>query len=385
MRPLCVLLAAIAWCLSTLAVCEQAWAAQPAPGSVTSTGQSGGITAYSIGEVSIYENPKPDRKTKQLGAAMTRFHNLAMQNAITNVDAPVYMIDADLSGPTARKGGLYHLFIESDPDLKTVCEVKGGISVTGTVTYGSTSRSQVDSETRELNANDRTLLEPICRGLALPLSRLRTRRGPSRPDADGLTIYDFLARQNDMVVMMIFPTEQAGRGVDLDVARYYWAGVLTLRYLPVPSNADLQSDPDAVAELSDLETGDSVHVSKQLPTGLFSGEGLNAYPIQARREFGDRIAKLDAEWVKYLSHATLTIRGERRPLMRGGQPAPFIRKFSAAEIGTPAFWLAVNDRARSMELIGCIAGRFMDDAGYGDWDDQLHAERCAREEATLGN
>lgn len=385
MKWLSLLLTLVALGPAPLAGNALAFAAEQSPGSVTSTGQSGGITAYSIGQVTIYEDPKPDRKTKQLGAAMNRFRNLAMQQATATVDAPVYMFDADIFGSTSPKGGLYQLFVEEDPDLETVCEVKPGLSLGGTVTHASGNKSKVEAETRQLTANDRTLLEPICRGLARPLSSLRTRQRPSRAESEELTIYDFLARQNDMVIMMIFPVERQGRAIDLDLARYYWAGVLTLRYMPLPTDADLQSDPDAFAEMSDMETGGSLHFSKQLPSGLASGEGLNAYPAQARREFGERIAKLDSEWLKYLSHATLTIRGEPRPLMRGGQPASFLRKFSAAEIGTPAFWLAANDRARAMELIGCIAGRFMDDAGYGDWDDQPHAERCSREETSPSN
>lgn len=379
-----LLFVAVALCLS-LAASQRASAAQQSPGSVTSTAQSGGITAYSIGEVTIYEDPKPDRKTKQLGAAMGRFRNLAMQQATATVDAPIYMFDVDIFGPTSPKGGFYQLFVEEDPDLETVCEVRPGLSLGGAVTHASSSKSKVEAETRQLTANDRALLEPICRGLALPLSSLRTRRGASRGDAEDLTIYDFLARQNNMVIMMIFPAERFGREIDLELARYYWAGVLTLRYMPIPTDADLQSDPDAFAEMSDMETGGSLHFSKQVPPSLLSGEGLNAYPAQARREFGERIAKLDAEWLKYLSHATLTIRGERRPLMRGGQPATFLRKFSAAEIGSPAFWLSANDHGRAVELVGCIAGRFMDDAGYGDWDDQPHAERCSREETAPGD
>ena len=98
------------------------------------------------------------------------------------------------------------------------------------------------------------------------------------------------------------------------MARYYWASALAMRYSRVPGINEATDDPDTYAELPGLRTGGTATVQAPMVGRYYTHEGVEAYPVEADREFGARIAELDSSWLKYLSSAAITSGASRRPV-----------------------------------------------------------------------
>ncbi|RYY26144.1 MAG: hypothetical protein EOP62_11750 [Sphingomonadales bacterium] len=364
---------------------------QPEGGTVTSTNQSGGVTAYSIGKVYVSEAPKIDQTDEKLARTLSVMRNSRMLQARTGFALPVYT--ALLNSPpeaAAPQGSdvVYNIIAfadESDAgaDFTSVCGAAGGGPVVGgNAVYLTEEDGSAKTTTRLLTKADGPFLQPICDSLAKPLSFLRTRAGTSvAGDDEEQTVFEFLARGTDLVVLILLPGNIQGRDVEALMARHYWSSALVMRYSRVPSIMDLATDPDATGDLAGLLAGGTA--ASQTPFGgrFFTHDGVEAYPTEAVREFGPRIAELDASWLRYLAASALTVGGEQRPLFVSGKPGKVLPRFRPQDLATAAFWRGLPDHSLAAEMISCVAGRFLEDH-YRAPTTELDLGRCATSETS---
>lgn len=367
-----------------------------APGSVSSTGQSGGVTAWYIGEVHYNDEPRTDPQTQQLASALNTFRTDFMANVRQPAGGAgyVYLADIPRFGPQPRDtSALYMIFASDDPDedSEAVCRVNERVSLHGLAGYfpsnleawqrGGTATIPM----RLLTRADRPLLQRLCDSLGRPVSWLRG-RSSSQSSNSQATVYDFVTRDTGILVLMLMPGRMQGQNMSTGFGRYFWAGALVGRYNRVPSNQELMTDPANYEQASAMQNGQLGNFAIALPAGMVrpGSTGVEAYPPDARREFGDRLAHLDTEWERYIAGASVTIRGRERPLMNGNSPADMLPVFSLEEIGTPAFWLASTDFARMSEMVGCIGGRFLSERYRVDTSG-TDMGRCATSEIRMGS
>ncbi len=370
--------------------------AEPSPssiGSISSTGQRGGITGYIVGPVTYNEAPPTDTQTRQLASALNTFRTNFMTELrrTLSVSAYVYFTDIQRYGSEPRDADAIYTIYSSDdpdPDYEPVCEVNERVTLGGMAAYVPRNVSAVRNtqtanvSVRMLTRADRSLLQPLCDGLGRPLSWLQ-RGNDSRARNGQRTVYDYLSRDSGVLVLMLMPGRAQGQEISTDFARYFWAAALIGRYHRIPSGEEVTADPAVYEQMASIDDGQSVNVAFSLPNRFRPGSsGVDVYPPDARREFGTRIDSLDADWVRYLASAAVTIRGRQIPLMNGNRPAAVLPVFSLNEIGTPAFWLASSDAARTYEMVACIGGRFLSDRYQVDAS-QADMGRCAMAETTL--
>lgn len=359
----------------------------PPGGVVSSVNQQGGITAYWIGQVNYQQVQAPDRQSQQLTGVIDSYQSKNMKASAEPLAAPVYiyLLSPELDGKPAS--GMLTIFVEEDggSGLPTVCEVRRGISVSGIATSVTGTGREARLTVQALSDQDLPIVRPVCEGLSLPLSTidLRTEIGQPNPKAY-VTIFDYLSHQSGTLQIMLIPDQLSGRSFESVTARYYWAAALVPRYYRLPSPAEFFSEPDVFGAFMNMVDGEEeASFPAPLTLNLPAGEGLNAYPIEARQEFGDRIGRLDAQWLAYLVQSGLTIQGKKRPLMMGNQTTRLLPRFSRGEIGTPKFWRAASDVKRALLMVNCIAGRFLSDQAYRTRSTAPEIGKCAREETTL--
>jgi hypothetical protein len=313
---------------------------------------------------------------------------MAMQRSQEGAGLPFYVYLVDLPPDTYQPrntDAIYTLYIEddSDSDLETVCEVTRSVALTGVVGYVPRASGAGTVSGRTLTEADHPRFDALCRGLAMPLSSLIQNSGAnSSADGSDLKVYDYLSHNMGLVMMVLMPGRLQGQDTAAALTRYYWAGALGGRYRRIPNQADLANDPRTYQQIASMGPGRPANFQISIPGTFLSGEGVNAYPREARQEFGERIDRLDADWLAYLTHAAVTIRDRRTPFMNGAQPIAILPTFSASEMGTPAFWLAANDMMRANEMVSCLAGRFLS-SRYHVEASQFDLGRCAIEEMFL--
>jgi hypothetical protein len=110
-----------------------------------------------------------------------------------------------------------------------------------------------------------------------------------------------------------------------------------------------------------------------------SSAGCGGCPAEASREFGARIAELDAKWVKYLASAAITVAGEQRALVLDGQETKVLPRYTPRDLTTPAFWRNLSDNTLASEMVSCIAGRFLED-NYRVPASELDLGRCVEKQ-----
>jgi hypothetical protein len=389
------LLGAASLCVGSPAVSQSR---EPPPGgTVSSTNQHGGITAYWIGQVTYEQVSAPDPQDRQFAGILEahQTNSMGMTNVISQAPVYTFLITAnepDSAAPRSsgvrpsRSGAadeLYMLFVDDDADGDDsyLCEAGDDGYVTGVALRMPSRLGETTSSTRLLTRADLPLVQRICDGLGLPLSSIERGRALARDGSDTLTIFDFLSRGSGRLIILLYPARIAGQEAETFFARYYWSAAFTLRYNRIPTREDLLSDPTTFRALSNAESGEPISLS--LPLSLPDGEGLDAYVREARQEFGDRIGRLDAQWLAYLVRSGLTVQGRQRPLMTGSRTTRILPRFSRPEIGTPEFWRAASEITLANQMINCIAGRFLDDGGYRTRPNPDETGRCVRQQTVL--
>lgn len=129
-----------------------------------------------------------------------------------------------------------------------------------------------------------------------------------------------------------------------------------------------------------LERGEGV--TGRYP-GLAMAPGSSLYLPEARREFGDRLDRLDADWANYLKTAKVTIQNEPRPIMANGKLARVLPRYRPDEVGSAAFWRGATDLVAIIQQAHCLAQQFLVDREYIAPEDAPFIERCALSDIRL--
>jgi hypothetical protein len=354
-----------------------------------SSNQQGGVTAYYIGQVNYLQAPVSDPQTRQLAGILEAHQLERMRGDLTVSGSPSYtlLIQNPESDVLSRRMAdeAYFLFIQRQPlgPLRTICPTSSGIWVGGIALNIAPTGPEDGLRVRELDALDANLFQPLCHGLTRTLGSLPPSSWIRQRDArENSTIFDALAGPGGTFSLELMPAIVRGRAMESLRIRYFWADALAKRYYRDPSVADRENENLALAE-PDAASLEEIRSGIAWIPNLPSGEGLGAYPTEARMEFGDLIGRLDAQWLAFLTQSGLTIQGQRRPLMIGNRMARLLPRFSRLELGSSEFWLAAMDVRRSYEMADCIAGRFLMHHGYRSEPGPVEASRCLPQETVL--
>ena len=354
----------------------------PAPGgrNVSSSNQVGGITAWWVGNVVINRAPTPDPVNARMVAAMSAYRDLQLADATTKLEgdegATYYAYLVDDSWPSGADGRLrtWSLVATESDDLgplAKICDVNEDIALAGYVQTIDRGSGSVTME--PLDASAARLFSPICRGLARPLSELTGTA--SAPGDEPPTIFDALARGRSQVAISFFPGRLFGKDFEATIGRYFWVPAMQARYGLFRSVQERMESPEAFQALSNVASGGrGVFVVGAAPA---PGEGLAAFPTEARREFGDRLARFDAEWARYLSTAGMSVRGRELSGMPGAAAGARLQRWSISQIGTVDFWRGASDVYRATELSACVGGQFLAAKGYRIQQSSAEFARCA--------
>jgi len=88
------------------------------------------------------------------------------------------------------------------------------------------------------------------------------------------------------------------------------------------------------------------------------------YSAAVRRQYGDRIDKLDADWSSFLGRNTITLEGRTYKLSETGELSPPLPVFTSATIGNRDFWGSL-ERLQNVEgRVQCLAARFLVESSY---------------------
>lgn len=355
-------------------------------GPVTSNNQRGGVTAYWIGELTYTDAPPRDRLTEELGYTLSAHLGTMVAASEQTLAAPTYLFLTDddpalTAGDDDLRMYLINIELSYEPVSLPVCHINRDFSVGGMVISLPEPGPSAQASIRVLDQRDRPLLMRICDSLNQPLSTLYRSSPHSHTDGT-LRVVDYISRSSGAATLILMPATTYGRSYE-ETLRYLWAGGLFLRYHRIPSQTEIMSDPELYARsLEAFNGGGTFHIP--LPTGLrIPSARLDAYPQEAREEFGDRVERLDREWTAYLSQAGLTFRGRQIPLFASGSAVEFLPRFGVNQIGSPEFWRSAYDVVRANEMILCIAARFLREHAYSSGETQPELGRCARHETVL--
>lgn len=353
--------------------------------SVTSHQQSGGITAYSIGQVTVTA-PQQDPRRLQLAALLNQSHSRSSAQTTQLLAAPVYsfLLSNGVLTSTRQRAETIIIIADDDEygDMPSACAAGDGVRVYGFRSTGINNDGEMQISATLLGDSDRNITDPICRGLAQPLSAIGGPDQAGTSQRDITTIFDYLSRGTGILTIMLMPEQRFGRAAEDDIFRYYWTMPIAARYFRLPDGAELQQDPAIYGQIAAIGAGRGGSLQFGVPWHAM-GDGIAAYPGAATREFGDRILRLDQEWLEFLQASTVTVNTRQTPVVAGHSTTSFLPRFSRGEIGTPRFWRAAHEVTKAAEIANCIAGRFLDAQEYRLSEQQSEHGRCGRLETPL--
>lgn len=356
----------------------------PAGGVVSSTGQQGGVTAYWIGQVNYQQTGPHDPDALQLASVIAAHQERAMRRSTALLEEPNYIFlmtgDSVPRRAGARSWEILNILILHESEFDPLCEIKPGYGLSAVISHVSGTGQAAQVSAHIVTQAELPLVQPICDSLRRPLSSIGLQpQTSSLPGADdSTTVFDYLSHGQGYLSLRMIPDDIFARDFESVIARYYWAGALTFRYYRY-----LTLEEAGDAAVGDTGASEVGRFNSPFALNLPSGQGLGAYPGEARQEFGDRIGRLDAQWMAYLVQSGLTIQGEQRPLMTGNRPTIFLPRFRRNQIGSPEFWRASSEVVRTFQMVDCIAARFLVDRGYREAATGTDPAQCAQYETRL--
>lgn len=342
--------------------------------SVTVSNSPGAVTGNN-NQVNIYQEARDDPVTRQFVTTLRRYTNTMATKLQPNPEIPVYMFSTDSHGEdrsVASTGNIYWIIVgdlDEEEDGWPVQDCGDDFGLYGFVFSATLQSNSSRTRMRILAGQERLLLDQICRGLRMPLSTLVG----GEPDhlSNSTQIFHFLARGNVAFAVMLMPSRSLGQEAEESLTRSFWPSAFALRYNRTPRPDSMT--PEGFAQLERFQTGQWTDIEMPVPPGYANP---TSYSSQARREFGDRLDRLDADWIAYLRSSSVTVQNKQRPVWDGEQPARFVTRFTLREVGTPEFWRSANDLRDTMDQMNCIAQQFLVDLQYVPPDESTLAGRC---------
>ncbi|MEA3046481.1 MAG: hypothetical protein QOJ53_813 [Sphingomonadales bacterium] len=329
-----------------------------------------------VDQMTVNMAPRRDAVGLQLAATLGSFSR-TMTDGLQQAEGTASYVFMTATPRPGDGSDFYFILVGIDADEELSpqaerCSVRRGVEVAGYMGTGVPESSGARVSTRLMGRGERPILEAICRGLRLPASSLAG-GGTGDVDNETLTVYDSLSRGSGLMVIALMPERMMGNDFETSLL-HYWKPALLMRYHRLPDGNTITNDPAMYGQLAGVASGGTA--TYRVPG--FGAPGV--YPEAARREFGERLDRLDAEWLAYLAQSAVTIRGVQHPLLNGGRPARVIPTFTMSQVGSPEFWRASNDGRLAITQLNCVASHFLHDRGYLGPEDSANLRQCPLDE-----
>lgn len=341
---------------------EPSTAANSPPANVSSSGQTGGVTAGQVGVVN-QTTIGSDSQLDSLKSLLTAHSQRAREGSAKLRDLPAYLFLIDARDPKLMgPGGLlqmYFLFVGPTWIIETqydgeLCHPQDDIALYGLSVFGTEKAGSRTLTMKFLTVSD-PVFGRICETLGEPVdSARRASRSDLRTRYDDLSLGGI-----DVTQLVLLPSEIDGVPFASGYQRHFWAGAFTsfapmgLASLP-PDFQQFVTDYPAGEEFSfDLPPGQSEQ-HKPTPTA--------PYPPAIAAELGGRLTAMDDKWVAYLARKA----GK-------GKPVPV---FTSGQIGSSNFWRSSNSLKDFFFDTSCAGSAFLLENSYGDGPGAQQSSAC---------
>jgi hypothetical protein len=359
-------------------------AAQPGTGAqqpgtrIEVTDSPGSVNAgtLNVRTMIIYQAARVDPATRQFVTTLRRFvQTMVDQTAPPPGGHSVYFfaLDGGTRGPSDA-GTIYNIVAGIGasglygPNAAS-CEVANGVTVAGYLMRRSADMSETRIETQILTREHMPLLQRICQGLRMPVASL-AEGGGRGSEPRGPSVFDYLRRNSNGVGITLIPADTAFGSLEESWFQHYWVEPLFLRYRRGPNSIS----PGVFSQLPRLERGEGVTGSYP---GLAMAPGASLYLPDARREFGERLNRLDTDWTNYLRTTIVTLRSQSHPVLVNGRVGRILPRFRPDEVGSVEFWRSADDVLTALHQAHCVAQQFLVDREYVAPEDAPYIQGCA--------
>jgi hypothetical protein len=357
------------------------------PRSVSSSQQSGGITA---GSVTINAAPAHDPVRARLNAAMVVFNRHGAENAKNLMENPFYFALYDSRDPSfGPVKGRSFFFIATDLDELEgspfqTCKIDKYYGVWGMSLAPAASEGNLKVKYAPLRGDD-PVLAKVCSGLRQPFTALLPARSKVAPGLADMSVFDVMSRDLDRLVLVLTPSTNGNERLDVAVSRAYWAMALTADALGLygmdQPERQLPSSSEAYAAVNQLMGGGEVEFRSLLPATMAEPVNMaDPYTPAARRAYGARIDGLDKAWLAYLAHAKAMVGSRQGRLIHDDLGASLVPAFSLHDLATPSLWEHATDYAQFLTQLNCLGARFAVENGYANALDVPAYGQCPQPE-----